>query len=395
MEVRDIAGTDNHYFIVSSGSRDHLKISREGQIISSGNLWISASVGLSAGLTTFTASLRQGYAWVGGADSMSYAAPTSSWGGGGGGSSGTAGSSGTSGAGGAGSSSGTSGSAGSSGTSGSAGSSGTRGSSGTAGSSGTSGSAGSSGTSGSAGSSGTSGAGGAGSSSGTSGSAGSSGTSGSAGSSGTSGSAGSSGTRGSSGTAGSSGTSGTSFAGSGTTTQIAYFSGTTTATSPNNTGDNRLTWDNTNSRLGVRTSSPTYPLDVSGSVKVSGSLSVGNIIPSATVGRIDAANDVVAFSTSDIRFKTNIRPILDSLDKVMNLNGVEFDWIPNPKYHGNTGNDVGVIANEVERVLPQVVTIRHDGVKAVKYEKIVPLLIEAIKEQQKEIDELKRIVKSQ
>ena len=57
--------------------------------------------------------------------------------------------------------------------------------------------------------------------------------------------------------------------------------------------------------------------------------------------------------------------------------------------HGNTGHDVGVIAQEIEEVLPEVVQTRDNGYKAVKYEKIVPLLIEAIKELKQEIEELK------
>ena len=58
--------------------------------------------------------------------------------------------------------------------------------------------------------------------------------------------------------------------------------------------------------------------------------------------------------------------------------------------HSYKGHDVGVIAQEIEEVLPEVVTTRDNGYKAVKYEKIVPLLIEAIKEQQEQIDELRK-----
>ena len=140
--------------------------------------------------------------------------------------------------------------------------------------------------------------------------------------------------------------------------------------------------------VGIGMIGAAYRLDVSGSARISGSLAVGNILPSATVGRIDAANDVVAFSTSDARFKTNIFPISSSLDKIKQISGVEFDWIPDIK-HGYEGHDVGVIAQELEKVLPEVVTTRDNGYLAVKYEKIVPLLIEAIKEQQKQIDELR------
>ena len=128
---------------------------------------------------------------------------------------------------------------------------------------------------------------------------------------------------------------------------------------------------------------------------ITGSLTVGctNRI-SSTVGRIDATNDIVAFSTSDRRLKENIQPISDALCKVIGVSGNTFDWKPLSKeeaqtIHGNTGRDVGVIAQEIENILPEAVTTRDSGYKAVNYEKIVPLLIEAIKEQQKQIDELK------
>jgi hypothetical protein len=123
-----------------------------------------------------------------------------------------------------------------------------------------------------------------------------------------------------------------------------------------------------------------------------GSIAVGNISNSATNGRIDASNDIVAYSTSDIRLKDNIKSIDKALDKVNSIQGVEFDWIEKEEVHGNSGHDVGVIAQEIEKVLPDVVTTRDSGYKAVKYEKIVPLLIEAIKELTNEVNELKRLI---
>ena len=129
---------------------------------------------------------------------------------------------------------------------------------------------------------------------------------------------------------------------------------------------------------------------------ITGSLTVGkqDISLSSTVGRIDATNDVVAFSTSDRRLKENIQPINGALCKVIGVSGNTFDWKELNQeeiktIHGNTGKDVGVIAQEIEEILPEAVTTRDNGYKAVNYEKIVPLLIEAIKEQQKQIDELK------
>ena len=121
----------------------------------------------------------------------------------------------------------------------------------------------------------------------------------------------------------------------------------------------------------------------------------GTTTMSTTTGRIDATNDVVAYATSDRRLKENIKPIEHAIDKVERINGVNFDWkeldeesIKN--IHGNKGHDIGVIAQEIEKVLPDAVTTRESGYKAVNYEKIIPLLIEAIKEQQIQIDQLKR-----
>jgi hypothetical protein len=124
-------------------------------------------------------------------------------------------------------------------------------------------------------------------------------------------------------------------------------------------------------------------------VVITGSLAVGALTGSATAGRIDASNDVVAFSTSDRRWKDNITPIESPLQKLLKLGGYEFDWREDSVVHGNKGHDVGVIAQEVESVLPQAVQTRSSGMKAVRYEKLIPLLIETIKEQQKQIDELK------
>jgi len=88
---------------------------------------------------------------------------------------------------------------------------------------------------------------------------------------------------------------------------------------------------------------------------------------------------------SDSRLKDNQINISTPIDKVKKLNGVEFDW--------NAGNykgqhDVGVIAQEVEEVLPEAVSTDEDGYKAVAYDKLVPLLIEAMKEQQGLIESL-------
>jgi len=113
---------------------------------------------------------------------------------------------------------------------------------------------------------------------------------------------------------------------------------------------------------------------------MTGALGVGSVTAPTTAGLIRAANDVVAFATSDERLKANKELITDPLHKLSQINGYEFDWIPMFGIHENEGHDIGVIAQEVAKVIPEVVTTRDNGYMAVKYEKIVPLLIEAIKD---------------
>ena len=105
------------------------------------------------------------------------------------------------------------------------------------------------------------------------------------------------------------------------------------------------------------------------------------------VGDINASGDIIAFSSSDERLKENVTPISDPIEKLSKIGGYEFDWKDNDEY-SHTGHDVGVIAQEIEQVLPDIVATRDDGYKAVKYEKLTALLIEVTKSQQAQIDEL-------
>jgi hypothetical protein len=92
---------------------------------------------------------------------------------------------------------------------------------------------------------------------------------------------------------------------------------------------------------------------------------------------LKVSEDVIAFALSDINYKKNITPIVSALDKLEKINGVNFEWNDNSPY---SGKDVGVIAQEVEKILPEIVMTRRNGAKAVRYEKLMPLIIEAIKE---------------
>lgn len=107
----------------------------------------------------------------------------------------------------------------------------------------------------------------------------------------------------------------------------------------------------------------------------------------AITGTLTATDDITAFYSSDERLKENIVQIPNPIDKVKQIKGVEFDW--NNKQDVYEGHDVGVIAQDIEKVLPELVITRDNGYKAVKYEKIIALLIEAVKDQQSQIDELK------
>jgi hypothetical protein len=116
-----------------------------------------------------------------------------------------------------------------------------------------------------------------------------------------------------------------------------------------------------------------------------------NFAPSATAGRIDASNDIVAFNSSDERLKENITPIANALDKVKSLTGVEFDWKPEHKEaHGHEGRDTGIIAQQVLAVMPTAVRTNDTGYLAVRYEKLIGLLIEANKELAARVEELEK-----
>jgi hypothetical protein len=116
-----------------------------------------------------------------------------------------------------------------------------------------------------------------------------------------------------------------------------------------------------------------------------------NVTPSSTAGRIDASNDIVAYSSSDERLKCNITPIENAIDKVKSLTGVEFDWKPEYKHaHGYEGHDTGIIAQQVQEVIPSAVRTNDTGFLAVRYEKLIGLLIEANKELAARVEELEK-----
>jgi len=118
---------------------------------------------------------------------------------------------------------------------------------------------------------------------------------------------------------------------------------------------------------------------------------VGSLVAIQTnttiTGILSVTDDITAFWSSDERLKDNITPIHDPLSKVISISGNTFDW--NDKSN-KSGNDVGLIAQEIEKVLPEAVTTRDNGYLAVDYHKVVPLLVEAIKELSGKVDALEQ-----
>jgi hypothetical protein len=149
------------------------------------------------------------------------------------------------------------------------------------------------------------------------------------------------------------------------------------------------------------------PQDLASSSNVQfGSLGVGTA-SSGTAGEIRATADITSYY-SDERLKENVELIPNALDKVMSLRGVTYNANQLAESFGfkNKEKQVGVLAGDVERVLPEAVkpapfdimlfentevSRSGENYKTVQYEKMVPLLIEAIKELNKEIQELKRV----
>ncbi len=122
-------------------------------------------------------------------------------------------------------------------------------------------------------------------------------------------------------------------------------------------------------------------------------LGIGTINPSAelhVVGDICYTGSIG--TCSDIRYKTDIRQIEHALDKVAGLRGITFNWKQDqyPNHRFSDREQIGLIAQEVEEVLPQVVSEDNNGYYNIDYTKIAPLLIEAIKELKAENDELKK-----
>jgi hypothetical protein len=126
--------------------------------------------------------------------------------------------------------------------------------------------------------------------------------------------------------------------------------------------------------VGIGTTSPGYTLTVAGNAWV-------------TSG---------SWSGSDARWKKNVLTLstASSLDKILALNPVAYEWKTDeyPEMKFSNGTQLGFIAQDVENIIPEVVTTDSEGYKGISYEKIIPVLTSAMQEQQREIEQLKTII---
>ena len=138
----------------------------------------------------------------------------------------------------------------------------------------------------------------------------------------------------------------------------------------------------------------TLPNNITSSNKTSGALVVTGGV--GIGGALNVGGDITAFSTSDENLKENLVVIPNAVDKVKSVSGYTFKWkADGPYVHLNGKEDIGVIAQQIEALgLPGTTSTRDDGIKGVAYKKLVPLLIEAIKELKKENDDLKTLIKN-
>jgi hypothetical protein len=195
------------------------------------------------------------------------------------------------------------------------------------------------------------------------------------------------------------------------------------------TGDILLHTTGSTGNVGIGTPTPGAKLHIAGGVKIDGAntleFGAGVVGKEANAGKIgyrafsNDALDIIGAGTgsnrvvrvyaesglgvngpvnaqsfnnnSDVRFKTHVRPIGSALASVLALRGVRYEWNALGVQHGGKAGapQVGLLAQELEKVYPELVSTDKEGYKAVNYSQLTPVLIEALKEQQAQIEALK------
>lgn len=118
---------------------------------------------------------------------------------------------------------------------------------------------------------------------------------------------------------------------------------------------------------------------------------IGTLDPAGYRLNVNGPMYAASYAGSDKRLKKNIAPIQSALNKALKLTGVNFEWRQDEFKERNfeKGKQIGFIAQDVEKIIPEVVKTDTQGYKAIAYEKLTAVLAEAIKEQQQQIEELK------
>ncbi|HEX2684654.1 MAG TPA: tail fiber domain-containing protein, partial [Ferruginibacter sp.] len=132
-----------------------------------------------------------------------------------------------------------------------------------------------------------------------------------------------------------------------------------------------------NGNVGIGTSAPSSKLEVCGNTRIIGTLNVSSTLSSSTG----------ITCPSDIRYKKDISPIADPLQKLLKLNGVNYYWKQEEFINMNFSDKMqtGFIAQDLEKIFPEMVFTDEKGYKSVDYSRLTPVLVETIKEQQKQI----------
>lgn len=167
-------------------------------------------------------------------------------------------------------------------------------------------------------------------------------------------------------------------------------------------------------KIGIGTTSPQYKLDVNGNfhaasvytgdatvtgtatgqyLRVQTNVGVGPV-PNPSV-RVEISGNCKAtrfIETSDARTKRNVTTLDGALEKVLKLRGVTYEMSAPGDGQEFAGREIGLVAQEVERVLPELVHTDPEGHKAIAYTRLVPILIRALQEQQQELNDLMRAV---
>jgi hypothetical protein len=139
----------------------------------------------------------------------------------------------------------------------------------------------------------------------------------------------------------------------------------------------------------------TANLSLNGGSIVTNNGSINTGTGNINCNNIYAAGDIIAFFTSDKRLKTNIQPLESSLFKLDNINAYTFEWDNNEvnKQENRVGGDIGVLAQEVQTILPQAVLEKEDGYLHVNYQKLIPFLISCVRELKEEVNSLKNEIR--